>query len=731
MSFERGGTCVLAWKKRDGLFAQLGGWNMMQKKKKTTWEQRWIVLADDCILYYNTGDEDRLGEADFQARGCIDLTVGTCRVEVSSQPSHDAPTPHEIDIVHEVPVVTAPPTGGGVAVVDGLVLGSDKTATAAAAAAQQQKRNKSNNNTKTTRWKLCFETQQSLMEFLEKAHAALETTGQLQEKDASRFEHDFQPADHIYRWEMIVCPPVIYPIQIHGIVLEGTVAQRSSHTQKVPFMCDVYGMRHFTLTFSVFCMFCLFPFPPYIAGRNCVVVADFGLTGYGKRSAVDKFHHANDDDNDPTNKALHNQVVAAFKKLRPNSDQRLHITTLTDPMDLRKWHKAHYDESSFSSSFQTPESLNKLADMLGKVKILPTKLHSNLQDELILTTSHSHSGASASGTSADDEDDNNSQQHPIVKTLSDDAADNFVNFASHVQNDDKVDSPTTSMRSRTNSQDPSSVQASQPKGGFSQEYSKQRQEDHPLPKADPKEIVLSRANFLLEFDEERLPPYHVFYSNSECLAVWCKTGRWSTLQTAVFLSSNAIGGAKSATVATLGVAAAHAILAPVVAVGGLIWVSAPMVILKKSRDKWEHNTQLMTDLYWQEWAPPSIFVCAIEHWSEVGYTTQQAKRRQQQLLLEQQAQQQQEHELAAQAAGTNGNAKDDKQARMIKKYSSDEILQKNQQQRDNNNNTMANGNGTVDKEVATNSNNDNDQKKDDETQDKECKSDEPCLQQES
>ena len=96
------------------------------------------------------------------------------------------------------------------------------------------------------------------------------------------------------------------------------------------------------------------------AGRNCVVVADFGLTGYGKSqkkddpSKKDDFHHASDKDQ-------HSKIVAAFKKLRPNSDQRLHITTLTDPMDIRKWTKAHYDEKSF----QAPDKLKKLTNKLN------------------------------------------------------------------------------------------------------------------------------------------------------------------------------------------------------------------------------------------------------------------------------------------------------------------------------------------------------------------------------
>ena len=304
-------------------------------------------------------------------------------------------------------------------------------------------------------------------------------------------------------------------------------------------------------------------------------MADFGLTGYGKRSTEDDFHHAED-------KTTQNKIIAAFKKLRPNSDQRLHITTLTDPMDIRKWTKAHYDETSFKAP-ETLKKLTKITDMLGKMKLSKGAV-ARLKDEAAMTD-----GLSPSNSTED-----------------------------HSEN------------SLENSMSELELEAKQK--AVWEEYVKQRQEEHPLPKADPKDIVLSRANFLLEYGEERLPPYHVFYSNSECIAVWVKTGRWSTLQTAVFLSSNAIGGAKSATLATLGVAAAHAILAPVVAVGGLIWVSAPMVILKKSREHWEQNTQKMTDLYWS-WAPPSAFVCAIEHWSELGYTraeTIQAQQQQQQ-----------------------------------------------------------------------------------------------------
>ena len=85
----------------------------------------------------------------------------------------------------------------------------------------------------------------------------------------------------------------------------------------------------------------------------------------------------------------------------------------------------------------------------------------------------------------------------------------------------------------------------------------------------------------------------------------------------MFLATNSVGGAKSSTLGIIGIAAAHAVLVPLAVVGGLIWVSTPMLILKKSREKWEESTEKLTDLFWQS-APPEAFVCAIENWSSIA-----------------------------------------------------------------------------------------------------------------
>lgn len=59
-------------------------------------------------------------------------------------------------------------------------------------------------------------------------------------------------------------------------------------------------------------------------------------------------------------------------------------------------------------------------------------------------------------------------------------------------------------------------------------------------KADPVGLVLARVNFIMQHPEQ-LPDYHVVHANCECVAFWCKTGTWSTLQASSFLELTAAG----------------------------------------------------------------------------------------------------------------------------------------------------------------------------------------------
>mmetsp|Transcript_17441 Transcript_17441/g.25762 ORF Transcript_17441/g.25762 Transcript_17441/m.25762 type:complete len:498 (-) Transcript_17441:1812-3305(-) len=62
---------------------------------------------------------------------------------------------------------------------------------------------------------------------------------------------------------------------------------------------------------------------------------------------------------------------------------------------------------------------------------------------------------------------------------------------------------------------------------------------------DERALVIARARFLLEHPGS-LPPYHALKSNGECAAVWCRLGRWCTLQSSSMLGVLAlsqVGGA--------------------------------------------------------------------------------------------------------------------------------------------------------------------------------------------
>lgn len=120
----------------------------------------------------------------------------------------------------------------------------------------------------------------------------------------------------------------------------------------------------------------------------------------------------------------------------------------------------------------------------------------------------------------------------------------------------------------------------------------------------------------MEHGEDILPPYHIINSNSECIAVWCKTGRWSTLQASVFLHSTAIGHAKSATALTLGIAATNPWLIPAFATVGVAAVGTPWLLLKVANDKWNEATVSLTERFWMQ-APNEVIVECIEKWSNI------------------------------------------------------------------------------------------------------------------
>lgn len=168
-----------------------------------------------------------------------------------------------------------------------------------------------------------------------------------------------------------------------------------------------------------------------------------------------------------------------------------------------------------------------------------------------------------------------------------------------------------------------------------------------LPSSDPSTLVLARLRFLLECGEEvseeknntppLLPPHHLLYANSECIAVWVKTGHWSTLQGSVFLHSSTVGNAKqTATLAmylsaqtatvpasglwgwlggttTVSLFAAQPWVVPALIGGGMVYIGLPTMLLWKAKGRWSETEKKLNDAFWSS-AENETIVALVQNW---------------------------------------------------------------------------------------------------------------------
>jgi len=166
-------------------------------------------------------------------------------------------------------------------------------------------------------------------------------------------------------------------------------------------------------------------------------------------------------------------------------------------------------------------------------------------------------------------------------------------------------------------------------------------------KSDPVGLVLARVNFILQHPEQ-LPDYHVVHANCECVAFWCKTGSWSTLQASSFLELTAAGQVKSSatlaataagTTANITVPAAgiwgswfgyttttsvswlslHPMAIPGLACYAAITVGVPAIMYVTASKKWKKTSQRLSDAFWDAATEnPDVFAECLTHWSEKG-----------------------------------------------------------------------------------------------------------------
>lgn len=404
-------SCIV-WKKRSGLGAYSQGY------VRKAWERRRLVVVGTKVLYYSTFEEETVEDnIKLRPRAILDLVDERCTVEVIDPATDGAPSPFEVDIVSE---------------------------------------------DKETRWKFCFDAPESLMDLLEVVQSILSEAGigGPHQDDPESFEHNFEAGDHIYRWEMIIFPPVIYPIQIHGIVLE--------------------------------------------AGKNCVIVADFGMTGYGKKEGS-SFKHADDgDDHD-----LQDNLQAAWRKFRPNEDQRLNIVTMTDPKEIHKWFKASYGAGGILSHKKKSKKrmMGKLSSSFFKASPDSEHLERRALSASVRARANTAEGTNNIVTDSPRNKPKSAKRNSSVPDVGQSSGTGTTDTGS-IDSDVKVPGWFDTNGTSVSEHEPSVFSIAK----------KDHHADSDLPKSDPREIVLARANFLLEHGEEVLPPYHVFYSNSECIA---------------------------------------------------------------------------------------------------------------------------------------------------------------------------------------------------------------------
>jgi len=356
------------------------------------------------------------------------------------------------------------------------------------------------------------------------------------------------------------------------------------------------------------------------AGAGTVTIIDFGLSSGGGKG---------------------NQIVELDRESR---DRRLNIITLTEQKEVAQWKKVNYGESLLSAGKwskitswffrkgqpQTPSLIDDDTTMNGEVSTMDDKSAEkrSYQDFCRAVTPSEPPLPPPDEIFARQKKDAEGILSWLEEESDGEDAPGEADFGPEDSGDDKKGN-------------------SEP--GLDSSESKQQKSCPPprLPKSDPPAIVLSRVRFLLgDLGRSTLPPHHLLYANSECIAVWCKTGRFSTLQSQIFLHSSALGNAKTATTVALivgaqtvtvtstvpaaglwgwlgftatttsqvGLLSAQPWLIPLLAGYGIAAVGTPYLILLQAQGKWEKATSALTDAFWRS-ATADVYVDAIRHWS--------------------------------------------------------------------------------------------------------------------
>jgi len=475
----------------------------------------------------------------------------------------------------------------------------------------------------------------------------------------------FQPGDHVIRWQMLKV--MLWPIQVHGIVL--SVEYETDQDDEKEEDDDNQNIKEIQSEDSTSrkCIVRIADFG-YTSSRSLDEDGKKGrgfkafkgindmMKSYYDNQDAKSFPSMNNSENktpishaesyDETEVVKDDKAIDVDQVTLGNSKdgKRFHVIEITDAADLKKWHKVNYGQSLFSKEGKF-DKFKKWFSLNSDDTEMATSENSTLYnendeffkagtgDEIHDSYTKKDSGEKSLNNHDMTTDTNEVDRRSRWRLKSNSSSMSDMSVAS-------ASSFSSSSSTRTGLKMPS-FRGSK---NFLKKFTFQKKpsnysslamnqddtsklaeptnidEDEPkLPKSDPRKIVLARTQYILDQQElpkseQSLPPYHILYSNSECLAVWCKTGNFSTLQAAIFLHSTAIGNAKSTFLLTSAVIATQPWLIPVVGIYGALSVGMPYYVLNKCKDKWRESEKNLTDGFWST-APCDVFVAAIENWS--------------------------------------------------------------------------------------------------------------------
>lgn len=345
-------------------------------------------------------------------------------------------------------------------------------------------------------------------------------------------------------------------------------------------------------------------------GPELVTIVDCGLTAV----KADKAGIFDEDE----------KISSRYTKTR----RRMNVLTLVDMKEIKKWKKIHYGKE-YQLRMQSIKNEEGLQVS-----------HKSGAEELHPSPDYESNSTPATGKTQIEDDDNLEQsEEPTLKEKQLKSF-SFWPFCS-------LRSSHSNLLKQAERSEPQNIISDSTKATSQQQLGNEvaSSSDRPtfrLPKSDPPALVLARLRFLLEHadrdDDITLPPHHIFYANSECIAVWIKTGHWSTLQASVFLHSSTVGNIKqTATLAiylssqtvtipaagiwgffggttTISLFSAQPWIMPALVGGGMVYAGLPTMVLWRAKSRWLETEKNLNVAFWER-VDSSVIVSLIQTWS--------------------------------------------------------------------------------------------------------------------